>query len=74
MISGVGLLLLTITNRLGRVVDRTRQLAAGWHDCQLPDNSSSVYNEPDRNRLESNRILLIDNIHIFFAAVLNLFL
>ena len=28
MISGVGLLLLTITNRLGRVVDRTRQLVA----------------------------------------------
>ncbi len=26
MISGVGLLLLTITNRLGRIVDRTRQL------------------------------------------------
>jgi hypothetical protein len=26
MISGVGLLLLTITNRMGRVVDRTRQL------------------------------------------------
>lgn len=28
MISGVGLLLLTITNRFGRVVDRTRQLVA----------------------------------------------
>jgi hypothetical protein len=28
MISGVGLLLLTITNRLGRIVDRTRQLVA----------------------------------------------
>lgn len=28
MISGVGLLLLTITNRLGRVVDRTRQLVS----------------------------------------------
>ena len=28
LISGVGLLLLTITNRLGRTVDRTRQLVA----------------------------------------------
>ena len=27
LISGVGLLLLTITNRLGRTIDRTRQLA-----------------------------------------------
>ena len=26
LISGVGLLLLTITNRLGRTIDRTRQL------------------------------------------------
>ena len=28
LISGVGLLLLTITNRLGRTIDRTRQLVA----------------------------------------------
>ena len=28
LISGVGLLLLTLTTRLGRIVDRTRQLAA----------------------------------------------
>jgi hypothetical protein len=28
MISGVGLLLLTVTNRLGRIVDRTRYLVA----------------------------------------------
>ncbi len=28
MISGVGLLLLTVTNRLGRIVDRTRHLVA----------------------------------------------
>jgi hypothetical protein len=34
MISGVGLLLLTITNRLGRVIDRTRQLVA---ELDLPD-------------------------------------
>lgn len=34
MISGVGLLLLTITNRLGRIVDRTRQLVA---ELNTPD-------------------------------------
>ena len=28
LISGIGLLLLTITNRLGRTIDRTRQLVA----------------------------------------------
>lgn len=31
LISGVGLLLLTITNRLGRTIDRTRQLVGELH-------------------------------------------
>lgn len=31
LISGVGLLLLTITNRLGRTIDRTRQLVSDLH-------------------------------------------
>lgn len=34
LISGVGLLLLTITNRLGRVIDRTRHLI---NEMDLPD-------------------------------------
>jgi hypothetical protein len=32
LISGVGLLLLTMTNRLGRAIDRARQLAREAHD------------------------------------------
>jgi uncharacterized protein DUF2721 len=34
LISGVGLLLLTVTNRFGRVVDRTRQLVT---ELDIPD-------------------------------------
>jgi hypothetical protein len=30
LISGVGLLLLSMTNRFGRVIDRTRQLVEAW--------------------------------------------
>ena len=33
LISGVGLLLLSMTNRLGRVVDRSRALAASLHQA-----------------------------------------
>jgi hypothetical protein len=33
LISGVGLLLLTMTNRLGRAIDRARQLARELRDC-----------------------------------------
>jgi len=36
LISGVGLLLLTMTNRLGRAIDRARQLA---RDFQQPDQT-----------------------------------
>ena len=35
LISGVGLLLLTITNRLGRTIDRTRQLVAELNNGEV---------------------------------------
>jgi hypothetical protein len=35
LISGVGLLLLTITNRLGRTIDRTRQLVAELDEAEI---------------------------------------
>jgi len=41
LISGVGLLLLTLTNRFGRAVDRSRQLAKDMKEAS----------EPDRHRL-----------------------
>ena len=40
LISGVGLLLLTMTNRFGRIIDRTRQLSRELRSAQSP--------EPDR--------------------------
>ena len=43
LISGVGLLLLTITNRLGRTIDRTRQLVAEL-------NNGDVKNKDEKER------------------------
>ena len=37
LISGIGLLLLTLTNRFGRAVDRSRQLAREMRDLSGPD-------------------------------------
>src|SRR6266568_1047631 len=37
LISGIGLLLLTLTNRFGRAVDRSRQLAREMRDTTGPD-------------------------------------
>lgn len=37
LISGVGLLLLTMTNRFGRVIDRARILAGMLHEVDLAD-------------------------------------
>ncbi len=48
MISGVGLLLLTITNRLGRIVDRTRQLVT---DLDMP--------EVKRQKIKMNQIRIL---------------
>lgn len=39
LISGVGLLLLSMTNRFGRVVDRARALHLASHSMQQPDHS-----------------------------------
>lgn len=41
LISGVGLLLLTMTNRLGRIVDRTRSLAARVRDPEGKDKEAA---------------------------------
>ena len=37
LISGVGLLLLTMTNRFGRIIDRTRQLSIELRLARLPE-------------------------------------
>ena len=36
LISGVGLLLLSMTNRLGRAIDRARIIHAEWSQAELP--------------------------------------
>lgn len=48
LISGVGLLLLTLTNRLGRAIDRARQLKA-----ELPKRT-----EPDREQVVAQVAIL----------------
>jgi len=48
MISGVGLLLLTVTNRLGRIVDRTRQLVS---ELDMP--------EVKREKIKRNQIHIL---------------
>ena len=42
LVSGVGLLLLSMTNRLGRIVDRTRQLADGLPRTALEERDNVV--------------------------------
>jgi len=43
LISGVGLLLLTITNRLGRTIDRTRQLVRELGDIETSHKTEKEY-------------------------------
>jgi hypothetical protein len=42
LISGVGLLLLTMTNRFGRIIDRTRQLAREVRSAQAPESDRAL--------------------------------
>jgi hypothetical protein len=72
VISGVGLLLLTMTNRLGRVVDRSRMLA---HQVRETDDASK---EPIRAQLRIlkhraeliRRAIALAAFCVLFAAVL----
>jgi Cu/Ag efflux pump CusA len=72
LISGVGLLLLSLTNRFGRAVDRTRQLlremrAASGEDRQRL--AGQVENLYERARL-IQRAIIFSTISMLFAAVL----
>ena len=42
LISGVGLLLLTLTNRFGRMLDRTRQLDQELHAGPSPEKAAEI--------------------------------
>src|ERR1044071_3077381 len=72
LISGVGLLLLSLTNRFGRAVDRARQLlremraASGDAQKRLAGQVENLY---QRARLIQTAIIF-STISILFAAVL----
>ncbi len=72
LISGVGLLLLTLANRFGRAVDRTRQLLRDMRGA--PEDvrkrlAQQVANLYERARL-IQRAIIFSAISVLFAAVL----
>ena len=60
LISGVGLLLLTFTNRLGRAIDRARQL-----DAELPRRA-----EPERARLRAQVTIIYRRAKLIRLGIL----
>ena len=72
LISGVGLLLLSLTNRFGRAVDRTRQLLREMRGATDEDRkrlAGQVENLYQRARL-IQRAVIFGAISLLFAAVL----
>lgn len=72
LISGVGLLLLSLTNRFGRAVDRTRQLLRDLRAAseeERPRFAAQVQNLYHRARL-IQRAIIFGAISVLFAAVL----
>ncbi len=72
LVSGVGLLILSLTNRLGRVVDRGRLLARELREIPQSENSSAA----TQLRILSRRAALLQRAIVFavlcvlFSAVL----
>ena len=72
LISGVGLLLLSLTNRFGRAVDRSRQLIREMREAgdanrhRMADQVSILYR---RSRLIQISIIL-STVSVLFAAVM----
>ncbi len=72
LISGVGLLLLSLTNRFGRAVDRARQLLHEMRTAAENDRkrlAGQVENLYERARL-IQRAVIFGAISVLFAAVL----
>lgn len=59
LISGVGMLLLNMTNRLGRTIDRSRQLIALLRDCD----------EDERRRAKKQLDILWRRAHLLQSAI-----
>jgi hypothetical protein len=60
LISGVGLLLLTLTNRYGRTIDRSRQLMGDLRECS----------EADRQRLQGQVEILYRRARLLRLSIL----
>lgn len=72
LISGVGLLLLTMTNRLGRIVDRTRALAVRCREISGEEEQqvrAQLHILEDRARLV-RRAIALAGVCVLFAALL----
>jgi len=72
LISGVGLLLLTITNRLGRTIDRTRQLIK-----ELAENQTNRKREKEyeiKILYQRSRYLRILGYILFILSILSILL
>ena len=72
LISGVGLLILSLTNRLGRVVDRGRALVRELRDNPQSERSSveKQLNILSRRSSLLQRSIIFAVLCVFFAAVL----
>ena len=72
LISGIGLLLLSMTNRFGRVIDRSRQFAHVVHSMKGTERDVAI----SQVRILSTRALLVRQsitfatVSLLFAAVL----
>lgn len=72
LVSGVGLLLLTMTNRLGRVIDRARILAQEQRD-NLQADSSRILSQLEiltRRAELIRRAITLSSVSVLFAALL----
>lgn len=62
-------LVLGTANRLGRVVDRTRSLSAGFHSSPPPEGQESQMWMGHLERLEKRAQLLVRAMSFFYTAV-----
>lgn len=83
LISGVGLILLSVTNRLGRTIDRSRMLAGKLKDRDVPDREKKMRQLEilyTRSRLLRNSIaaitlsILCSSLIIVVLLIMNMFL
>lgn len=72
LISGVGLLLLSMTNRLGRVIDRSRQLADALRNAPLGQQArlSSQLNILARRARLVRLAIILSSLSVLLASLL----